>query len=158
MRMNVTISKVVAEIKKMEMLREKYEPLFEEVVNRWELMMDEQEINDMLLIMLEASKRLKKGQENKIKNVATFLMAQGNSQNTVLDTLKFRQVLEVFGIMFKYGGLVVESMTNSYKEESLKSTWRVILQLDNVLRKMRREHGKSSEKELHYVKIAFGLS
>ena len=138
-------------------IREGYLPIFHKVLARWREY-NEAEFLDMTAILTEAANRVVQGGPGKCKSVAVYMVAATRKSGRITRQ-QFTQLLEVVGVMFKYGMTITMKMQEEFgSDEFFVKVTSNILKVCRENENIRQRFGRGSRVELQRIEALFGVN
>lgn len=154
---NTALGQKVQSIIDVGSLRDGYNEVFMDLTTSWLMYLDDEVVLEMLSILDEAGKRILSGRCGKVDSVATYIAASLKRNTCNLSSAEAVRVLEVFGIMFRCGGLVTASIKSNYSNQNMRIVLDKILWEYREMNNWRRMHGNGTVTEIQYARNLFKI-
>lgn len=138
-------------------LRKGHDKVVIGIVKSWEVCIEEDIVLEMLTVLENAGERVMTGKTSRVDSAATLLMASLRGNKSILSGADAIRVLEVFGICFKCGGMVMNAIKNCYATPKMRNTIDKIIFHYQDMSRYRKNYGEGTDAEIQYTMRLFGI-
>lgn len=139
-------------------LRKGHDGVLVAIAKSWEMCIEEDVVVEMLTVLESAGERVMAGRTSRVDSAATLLMASLRGNKSILSGADAIRVLEVFGICFKCGGMVMNAIKNCYATPKMRGTLEKIVFHYQEMSRYRKIYGDGTDAETQYTMRLFGLA